>query len=225
MTDSRCDAHAIDGAPLLSARRAMILLRIDGRNDVELPLPQGFIGGYGDGIGQVETANSGPDRDPDSTVRVPLEQRSGQSGGLGAEDQHIPARVLHIRIQSAGGLREKPGAKIRESHRQFVPTINDFAIQMSPIIQAGASHLLLIHLESERPDKPEFRMDGDARAANIPGILRNLGLVQNDVQVRSGVHTFGISVRPRGVNRCGAVPGRPHDESENGLPRDLSTDV
>jgi hypothetical protein len=52
---------------------------------------------------------------------------------------------------------------------------------MLPVVQAGAAQVFLIQLKAKWFYEPQFRADGQAAATDIPGVLRDFGLVKNDV--------------------------------------------
>jgi hypothetical protein len=42
-----------------------------------------------------------------------------------------------------------------------------------------------IEPEPQRPHEPQLRTSGDARPADVSGVLRNVGLMQDDVEERA----------------------------------------
>lgn len=62
-----------------------------------------------------------------------------------------------------------------------MPLIDDFNVQMLPVVQAGAAQVFFIQLKAKWFYEPEFCTDGQAAATDIPGVLRDFGLVKNDV--------------------------------------------
>ena len=47
-----------------------------------------------------------------------------------------------------------------------MPVINNLPVEMIPIIETGASEVVIVHAEAKRSNEPQFRSDGNARAAN-----------------------------------------------------------
>jgi hypothetical protein len=50
-----------------------------------------------------------------------------------------------------------------------------------PIVQSGASQVVVVDPEAERSDQPQFGLDRDTRPPNIARIVGDLGLMQNNV--------------------------------------------
>jgi hypothetical protein len=70
---------------------------------------------------------------------------------------------------------------------------------MLPVVQTGAAEIVVVDPKPKRSDHPELRPNGDARAADTPGVIRNLRLVQNDVQARLVLHVDEITPALYGV--------------------------
>ena len=51
-----------------------------------------------------------------------------------------------------------------------------------PIVHAGATHRVLVDPESEATDEMQRRFRGGAKTRDVPGVRRDLGLDQDDVQ-------------------------------------------
>jgi hypothetical protein len=67
--------------------------------------------------------------------------------------------------------------------------IDDFPIEMLPIVHAGATKLFFVQSKAERADEPEFGPEGDASATDITRVLRYFRLKQGDVQPRIGTRS------------------------------------
>jgi hypothetical protein len=52
---------------------------------------------------------------------------------------------------------------------------------MLPVVQAGPAQIFFVQLKAKWSYEPQFRADGQATATDIPGVLRDFGLVKNDV--------------------------------------------
>ena len=53
---------------------------------------------------------------------------------------------------------------------------------LGPVVEAGAAHRAGTHREAERLDKVQLGAHGGTGARDVAGVLRNLRLVQDDVQ-------------------------------------------
>ncbi len=85
---------------------------------------------------------------------------------------------------------------IRERFGERLPIRDVFHVEVLPVVESGAAEPSLIEPKSGRTDDPEFGPDGDARATNVSRVLRDLGLVQDDVQ---RARTGGIVALQGGV--------------------------
>jgi len=66
---------------------------------------------------------------------------------------------------------------------QVVPVIDDLPFKVFPVVEAGAAEVVVVDAEPERANEPELRADGDAGAADAARVVRDLRLVQHDVQL------------------------------------------
>ena len=88
-----------------------------------------------------------------------------------------------------GGKLGKDPKPIRWDLRQkMIPRIGSLPLKVLPIVETCPLQLLLVHSETSRANDPQFGIQCRAGAADIPRVLWNLGLVQNDVQDRIGGH-------------------------------------
>jgi hypothetical protein len=53
-----------------------------------------------------------------------------------------------------------------------------------PVIHPGPLQIPVIQLEAQWSDQPELGTHSDTAAANVPGILRDIWLVEHDMQNR-----------------------------------------
>lgn len=53
---------------------------------------------------------------------------------------------------------------------------------MLPVIKARASQATIVKTETGRPHDPQLGVGGDTRASNVSRVLRNLWLIQNNVE-------------------------------------------
>ena len=61
--------------------------------------------------------------------------------------------------------------------------VGNFPFQMLPIIQPGSFERAVVDAKPQRSDQPQLGLQGDTRATDRPGILRDFRVVQNDMQL------------------------------------------
>jgi hypothetical protein len=79
-------------------------------------------------------------------------------------------------------------------HRQFLnqrgPIVHHFPFEVLPIIKSSPPKRGIVGTKTERPHKPQFRPDGHTGPADIAGIVMNLRLMQDDVELGLVGHSF-----------------------------------
>ena len=120
--------------------------------------------------------------DADQSIGVGLDQFFGKANGFAAKDQAIAFTELHIGMSSRGFGAEEPEPHIGMAGQEIIPVVVVGGIQVLPIIKSGAAQVVVIGLEAKGMDEMQFRVVGHAETTDAAGVLRNLGLVQNDVE-------------------------------------------
>ena len=76
-------------------------------------------------------------------------------------------------------------------------------IKPRPVVQARPATGFFIDVETEGMDEVQGRSHSHARAPDVPGVVRDLGLVQDDVEER-GLHAKSVPARGD-VPRAGSI--------------------
>lgn len=63
-----------------------------------------------------------------------------------------------------------------------IPIVHNFPFKLLPIVEAGAAEVIVVYPKAERAHQPQLRPDGKARPADAPRVVRDLRLVENDVE-------------------------------------------
>ena len=72
-----------------------------------------------------------------------------------------------------------------------MPVVDDFPLQVLPIVEARAAQIVVVEPKAQRPDQPQLGPGGHARAADAARVVRNLRLIEHDVQQRLVFGRFG----------------------------------
>ena len=88
---------------------------------------------------------------------------------------------------------------------QRVPVVDNFNIQVLPVIEAGSAETFLVQSEPERSDEPEFAAYREAGAPHVPCILGNFWLVKNDIEGGCSIHHPSLASARARVKRA-ALP-------------------
>ena len=154
------------------------------RND----LPPGFVGSDRHGAGQVQAAGFGSLGNAQRLLGLPAQQRARQPLGLAAEYQGIARSKRRVGVAALGRFREPP-APAAEPRPEGVPTVHRFPLQVLPVVESGPAQVVVIDAKAERSDEPQLGSEGDARAADVARVLRDLWLVEHDMQQRLMIHS------------------------------------
>jgi hypothetical protein len=100
-------------------------------------LPDGFEYGDRHGIGQVQAAGLGADRDSERVVRTLAQPVRGKTAGLGAEDEGIAHPVSRVCIDTGGSGAERPEPVAAQGRGNVAQAVDDPPIQVLPVIQAS----------------------------------------------------------------------------------------
>ena len=129
---------------------------------------------------------------------------------LTAEDQSVSWLKFGIEIIFLCFLGKKPAAAQVQRLVECFPMIHGFPLQMLPIVHPGPPEVVIIDLKAKRPDEPKLRPNGYASTADTSGVVRNLGLVQHNMQFRLVMGHVNPLVRDMGKEK-GAfmIPSNP----------------
>jgi hypothetical protein len=98
-----------------------------------------------------------------------------------AEDEGIAVLVTHAGIGQASRLAEKPHSAAVEPTQQFGEVVDNLALQLFPVVQPGSADVMGVEAKSERSDQPQLGPHRHASSTDIPRILGNFGVMQDDV--------------------------------------------
>lgn len=164
--------------------------RKDGRLVLsgERKLPVGFVGGDAYRHRKIETANGPGHGHRDALAGEFLSQGSGQTARFATEEEPVAGLIMRSGVGLRCELGKDPKAIRWDTRQKMIPGIGSFPLEVLPIVEPGPLQLLFVHSKSGRAYNPQFGIQGGAGPADIPRVLRNLRLVQNDVQDRFGGH-------------------------------------
>src|SRR4029079_13160315 len=91
---------------------------------------------------------------------------------------------LGVQIRPLCFFGEKPMPTSRQLSYEFAPVVDDLPFEVFPIVEAGATQVVVVDAEAERTAQPELGADGYAGAADAACVVGNLGLMEDDVQPR-----------------------------------------
>ncbi len=93
------------------------------------------------------------------------------------------------------------------SGRQFEPrdergpVVHDFPLEVFPVVEAGAAEIVVVYAEAKGADEPQFCANGHAGSPDAAGVVRDLRLMEDDVQAGFVLHMVGITGGAGSVKR------------------------
>lgn len=153
------------------------------------PLPLGLVHGNRHGVGKVQTAHLGPNWYSQQPLAMCFGNRFRQARGFAAEYKYIAGPIINVEVIARGPFAEQVWFTAAEPCDERFPIIDDFPLQVLPIIEARPTEIIIIDAETERAHQPKLAAGGHAGAAHRTGIVRNLWMVQNNVQERFVLHS------------------------------------
>ena len=164
------------------AERKATLVSAPGLN----ALPPGLEGDQGDADREVEASGLGPNGDPQAALGVGVEHPARQPLRFAAEHQRVARRKPRVGVRRRRGLRQKPEPRGIEPRAQPFPVVDDFPVEVFPVVHAGPTQPPIVDLKPERPNQPQLRADRHARPAGAAGVVGDLRLIKDDVERRVG---------------------------------------
>ena len=146
------------------------------------------------GGGEVEGAFALEHGEGDERFGVLGEEGGGQAAGLFAEDEVVA--MVEQRLgeagERAGGVGgEEPEAGGLLGAEERIPGDVLTRAQAGPVIKAGATAGLFGRVKAQWLDEVERAAGGDAGAADVAGVVGDLGFVEDDMK-HAGDLAFGI---------------------------------
>lgn len=151
-------------------------------------LPVGFVCGNANCHRKIETANRPWHGHGHALASEFLSKRSGETARFAAEEKPVAGLIPGSGVGLGGKLGKDPKPIRWDLRQKMIPRIGSLPLKVLPIVETCPLQLLLVHSETSRANDPQFGIQCRAGAADIPRVLWNLGLVQNDVQDRIGGH-------------------------------------
>ncbi len=151
-------------------------------------LPHGFVNDRIRRAREIEAPDFGAHRQAQILRRLRTEDGVGQAARLASEEQDISRLELRVPDVSLAELRDRPPATAGKLREYFVPAVDNFPVEMVPVIHRRSAEVSFVRLKSEWPNEPQLRPDSHARPPNVPGVLRDIGLMQNDVEQGGNCH-------------------------------------
>jgi len=160
------------------------------RSLAEVGLAPCFVYGDRRSIREVERSTTGSDRNPEAFGHSRmLEHRIGETDRFTSEEQSVAIGVGNLCVEGLGVLGEgEQTNRIDRVDERFEPVVN-VNMGVLPIVEAGPPEPGVIEIESERSYQMQTIPGIDAQSHEIPGIGRDLRLVENDVEHRSVLST------------------------------------
>src|SRR5262245_6815870 len=85
-----------------------------------------------------------------------LAQGRWQPLRLVAKHEHVASGKLRLQIARRRGLREQPGRSWRHSLDESGPVVDDFPLEMVPVIETRAAKVVIVEPKSQRSYEPQF---------------------------------------------------------------------
>jgi len=120
--------------------------------------------------------------DADQAVLVGFQDLLRQAHGLPTEHQAIPVGPGHLGVPPLPLGAEEPEPLGRIPGQEVIPVVVVGGLQFLPVVQPRPAQVVVRGLKAQGVDEVQPDAIVHAEAANASGILRNLGLVQDDVE-------------------------------------------
>lgn len=115
----------------------------------------------------------------------------GRAGGFLAKEQVIAFLELCGPMRPLRFCGEEPEAVRSFGCEESIPAIVFVAFDHVPVVQAGAAEGFLRHIKADGVDDVQCAAGCCCGAADIAGVLGDLGVEQDDVKARAG-HGVGL---------------------------------
>ena len=150
-------------------------------------LTPGFKQGDGGGVGQIEAAIAGPQRQAEPPLfRVTSENLGRQPAGLRAEQEGV-ARLEALaeeRMPCPGRQGKHASASQVDEAGREIGVLEH--LRHLAVVEPGAPNLRLVELETERTDQVQGRADVRAKPDDVARVRRNLRLIEDQVEHDNG---------------------------------------
>ena len=123
-------------------------------------------------------------RELEAVGLVPAPQALRQAACFAAENEHVATAERGIPDEALSELREQPERPATQLRFDVAPGIDGFPVEMLPVIHPSPLQIAIIEQEPERSHQPQLGADSNAAASDVPGVLRDIGLIQDDVEER-----------------------------------------
>ena len=161
-----------------------------------------FVGGNGHGVGKIQAANRIMHRYPQQLIWVGLSNGVWQATGFTTKYICVVKGIFDFGIGMLRVFAEQPHAICGQAFEQCFPVIHGLPNQMLPVIEASAPQMMFIDSKTEWPDQPELGLERNTSPADIPRILRDFGLMQDDMAAKMIAHITIKSITPRNASGC-----------------------
>lgn len=127
-----------DGGPVFQAFRSVDRRSVAVQTSIALAaqLSPGFVTGHGNADGQVQAPGVRGHWNAQALRGIRLDQRRRQALRFAAEDQCVAGRKGRVGIGRFGAFGEVPETRAGQSSEQGRPIIDDFPIEMLPVVEA-----------------------------------------------------------------------------------------
>jgi hypothetical protein len=157
-------------------------------------LADGLVDGGADGGGEVEGALADDHGEGDEAIGVGFEDGWGQAAGFFAEDEVVAGVELDLPGGAGGFGGEDPSAALSGWARGVAvggPGLVLGGPEARPVVEACAAAGLLGGIKAEGLDEMEGAPRSDAGAADVARVVRDLRLVEDDVEQGIGRRGMG----------------------------------
>lgn len=145
-------------------------------------LAEGFEEDDGDGVREVERSDRAKRGDAKRLVGVLSEEVGVEARALFAEEEGVAGAEVGVEVAPLGDGAEEAEA----SSGIFVAKMGEIEVLMEvdevPVVNAGAPDAVLVDAEAEAPDEVEAALGGRGEARDVPGVLGDLGIHEDDVK-------------------------------------------
>jgi len=147
-------------------------------------LAEGLVDDGADGGGEVEGAFVGEHGEDEALGGIAGEEVVGEALGFFAEDEVVAELEVGVPDGGGGLGGEEPQAAGLDLGEVGVEVRVLGGGEAGPVVEAGAAAGFGGGVEAEGLDEVERGAGGDAGAADVAGVVGDLGLVEGDVEVR-----------------------------------------
>ncbi len=173
----------------LAGVRAAVRSSSNASNAVSLTLQtsqlsHGFIGHRVRSAGKIQAPNKITHREFEIVGRILFRIEAGRPRDSLPKSRISPVSKRRLPDKSCGSFGKAPDLCVRKLFFYILKTVHNFPVQILPVVHSCTFQRPIIDAKSQWTNEPQSGTDRNTGATDVAGVLRNLRLIQNQMQQR-----------------------------------------